>query len=79
VAAGAPRAAARLVLLPVDLATRWVMVVARLAARLDPAGGLAVAAWSVQLVALAVLWQPGRRRVRASRRRAGRAPTIEPP
>ena len=56
VAALVPEVVARVVLAPAALGTRWVAVVAQLAARVEPHGVAAVAAWSFQAAVLLVLW-----------------------
>ena len=62
-AAMLPAPAANLVMIPASVGTRWVATVARVAAALEPHGGLAAMAWMVlgaALVAPAVWrWRRG--------------------
>ncbi|MEI8239677.1 MAG: ComEC/Rec2 family competence protein [Actinomycetota bacterium] len=61
VAAGLPGWAARAVMWPIGVGTRWVATVAQVAARLEPAGRWEVVAWLPVLVGVPlVLWRGSR-------------------
>ena len=72
VASMLPDAVAQVVMLPASVGTTWVATVARLAARLEPSGSVAVMGWVVQLCGVV---GAGRWVGRWAGRWVGRAPT----